>query len=242
MANEAHKEPTMEEILASIRKIISDDDTAPQAAEPAPVEDTPAPVEVEASFDEDDLHDIDDVMFEEEPETEEAAPEEVVADEEAFEVEFEQFEADPDEVSEPPSFEEMLGAARAVVAAPKAEEAEEIVEEVFPEATVEEVAPEPEPEPEPAAPEPVVASVEEDMAASARYQQTVLTDDQTADVAAGALGKLISKMDMGGDNTIEALVRELLKPMMKEWLDANLAKIVEEKVEAEVQRIARMAR
>ena len=242
MANEAHKEPTMEEILASIRKIISDDDTAPQAAEPAPVEDTPAPVEVEASFDEDDLHDIDDVMFEEEPETEEAAPEEVVADEEAFEVEFEQFEAEPDEVSEPPSFEEMLGAARAVVAAPKAEEAEEIVEEVFPEATVEEVAPEPEPEPEPAAPEPVVASVEEDMAASARYQQTVLTDDQTADVAAGALGKLISKMDMGGDNTIEALVRELLKPMMKEWLDANLAKIVEEKVEAEVQRIARMAR
>ena len=242
MANEAHKEPTMEEILASIRKIISDDDTAPQAAEPAPVEDTPAPVEVEASFDEDDLHDIDDVMFEEEPETEEAAPEEVVADEEAFEVEFEQFEADPDEVSEPPSFEEMLGAARAVVAAPKAEEAEEIVEEVFPEATVEEVAPEPEPEPEPAAPEPVAASVEEDMAATARYQQTVLTDDQTADVAAGALGKLISKMDMGGDNTIEALVRELLKPMMKEWLDANLAKIVEEKVEAEVQRIARMAR
>ena len=205
MANEAHKEPTMEEILASIRKIISDDDTAPQAAEPAPVEDTPAPVAVEASFDE-------------------------------------QFEADPDEVSEPPSFEEMLGAARAVVAAPKAEEAEEIVEEVFPEATVEEVAPEPEPEPEPAAPEPVAASVEEDMAATARYQQTVLTDDQTADVAAGALGKLISKMDMGGDNTIEGLVREMLKPMMKDWLDANLAKIVEEKVEAEVQRISRMAR
>ncbi|MEH6743203.1 DUF2497 domain-containing protein [Hyphomonas sp.] len=242
MANEAHKEPTMEEILASIRKIISDDDTAPQAAEPAPVEDTPAPVEVQASFDEDDLHDIDDVMFEEASETEEVSTEEVVADAEAFEVEFEQFEADPDEVSEPPSFEEMLGAARAVVAAPKAQEAEEIVEEVFPEAIVEEVAPEPEPEPEPAAPEPVAASVEEDMAATARYQQTVLTDDQTADVAAGALGKLISKMDMGGDNTIEALVRELLKPMMKEWLDANLAKIVEEKVEAEVQRIARMAR
>ena len=49
-------------------------------------------------------------------------------------------------------------------------------------------------------------------------------------------------MDMGGDNTIEGLVREMLKPMMKDWLDANLAKIVEEKVEAEVQRIARMAR
>ena len=59
---------------------------------------------------------------------------------------------------------------------------------------------------------------------------------------AGSLGKLISKMDFGGDNTIEGLVRELLKPMIKEWLDANLPSIVDEKVEAEVQRIARMAR
>lgn len=240
MANEAHKEPTMEEILASIRKIISDDDVAPQAEEPAVVEEATTAEE----FNADDLHDIDDVMFEDEPAAEEP-PAEVESDvDDAFEVEFEQFESTADDVSEPPSFEEMLGAARAVVAAPKAEEAEELVEEVFPEAVAEEVAPEPEyqPELEPVAPEPVAASVEEDMAATARYQQTVLTDDQTADVAAGALGKLISKMDMGGDNTIEGLVREMLKPMMKEWLDANLPKIVEEKVEAEVQRIARMAR
>ncbi len=235
MANEAHKEPTMEEILASIRKIISDDDTAPQAAEPAPVETVTEDAEAAGSAD---VDGIDDVMFEEDDS----------ADEDAFEVEFEQFEAEADEVSEPPSFEEMLGAARAVVAAPRAEEAEEIVEEVFPESVIEDTAPEPEPEPEielepePAAPAPVAASVEEDMAATARYQQTVLTDDQTADAAAGALGKLISKMDLGSDNTLEGLVREMLKPMMKEWLDANLPKIVDEKVEAEVQRIARMAR
>ncbi len=80
------------------------------------------------------------------------------------------------------------------------------------------------------------------MQSSARYAQTVLTDDQTADVAAGALGKLISRMEIRGDNTIEGLVKEMLKPMIKDWLDANLANIVEEKVEAEVQRIARMAR
>jgi cell pole-organizing protein PopZ len=34
----------------------------------------------------------------------------------------------------------------------------------------------------------------------------------------------------------------MLRPMIKEWLDANLASIVEEKVEAEVERISRMAR
>jgi cell pole-organizing protein PopZ len=40
-------------------------------------------------------------------------------------------------------------------------------------------------------------------------------------------------------NTVEAMVGELIKPMLKEWLDANLPRIVEEKVEAEVARIAR---
>ena len=80
------------------------------------------------------------------------------------------------------------------------------------------------------------------MSASPAYEQTVLTDDSTANAAAGSLGKLISKMDLGGDTTLEGLVRELLRPMIKEWLDANLASLVEEKVEAEVQRISRMAR
>jgi cell pole-organizing protein PopZ len=45
-----------------------------------------------------------------------------------------------------------------------------------------------------------------------------------------------------GEQTIDALVRELLRPMMKEWLDENLAEIVEQQVETEVRRIASMAR
>lgn len=40
-------------------------------------------------------------------------------------------------------------------------------------------------------------------------------------------------------NTVEALVVEMLRPMLKEWLDANLPRIVEDKVETEVARIAR---
>ncbi|MEL7452674.1 MAG: DUF2497 domain-containing protein, partial [Pseudomonadota bacterium] len=105
--------------------------------------------------------------------------------------------------------------------------------------------PEPEPEPEPVAAAPMSAPTpapqqEAAMAANPRYDDTVLTDDATAETAAGALGKLISTLDMGGDNTIEGLVRELLKPMIKDWLDANLPAIVERKVEAEVQRIAKM--
>ena len=80
------------------------------------------------------------------------------------------------------------------------------------------------------------------MSASPAYENSSLTDETTANAAAGALGKLMSKMDLGSDTTLEGLVRELLRPMIKEWLDANLASIVEEKVEAEVERISRMAR
>ncbi len=79
------------------------------------------------------------------------------------------------------------------------------------------------------------------MPAPERYTAP-LTAEPIADAAAGALGKLISRIDISSESSIDGLVREILKPMMKEWLDAKLARIVEEKVEAEVQRIARMAR
>ena len=40
-----------------------------------------------------------------------------------------------------------------------------------------------------------------------------------------------------GDGPLEAVVREMLKPMLKDWLDANLPDIVEEIVTREVARI-----
>ena len=227
MANEAHKEPTMEEILASIRKIISDDAAAPASA--------PQP-EPEIANDEDDDVSLEEGMFDEDIREEsfeaEAAPEEAVELEmEAFEIEDFAEEEAPAAAPEPAqSFESLLSASRSAEYDPE---------------------PEPEPVPEPVAvapapvepkPAPAPAPVEKTMSASPAYDNSSLTDDSTANAAAGALGKLISKMDLGGNNTLEALVREMLRPMIKEWLDANLASIVEQKVEAEVERISRMAR
>ena len=40
-----------------------------------------------------------------------------------------------------------------------------------------------------------------------------------------------------GPNTLEGLVREMLRPMLKEWLDANLPDLVERVVAREVARI-----
>ncbi len=211
MANEAHKEPTMEEILASIRKIISDDEPVqPRAPVSALREVTPEPVN--------DYEDIEDAVVGD-----------MLNESESM------FEAEETPAPAPVStkltgpeftFEEMLGSARQAAGQAPAEPAPPPVEAA--------------PRTPPARPS--FNATEPPMQTSARYAQTVLTDEATADVAAGALGKLISKMEVSGDNTIEGLVKEMLKPMIKEWLDANLANIVEEKVEAEVQRIARMAR
>jgi hypothetical protein len=40
-----------------------------------------------------------------------------------------------------------------------------------------------------------------------------------------------------GDGPLEAVVREMLKPMLKDWLDRNLPELVEELVTREIARI-----
>jgi cell pole-organizing protein PopZ len=40
-----------------------------------------------------------------------------------------------------------------------------------------------------------------------------------------------------GDGPLEAVVREMLKPMLKDWLDRNLPEIVEDLVTREIARI-----
>jgi hypothetical protein len=66
----------------------------------------------------------------------------------------------------------------------------------------------------------------------------------TASAAAGALARLAGTLRVSDTpgQTVEGVVRELLKPMLKEWLDKNLPSIVESRVEAELERIARLAR
>ena len=42
-------------------------------------------------------------------------------------------------------------------------------------------------------------------------------------------------------STVEGMVAEMLKPLLKDWLDTNLPGIVEDAVKAEVERISRTA-
>jgi cell pole-organizing protein PopZ len=203
MTDQTAQEPTMEEILASIRRIISEDDapaeTAPVDAAPAPApEPAPAPVpEPVVAY----------APVEEAPALEEAhAPEEDVLElTEAYE-------------------------------APAAESIGDLdisTAEPFPEETVFAEAPAPEPEYAPT-PAPAYESLVGDSAAA------------SAASAFAGFASTIRKPDpietMGGSGpTVDELARSLLRPMLKEWLDANLPAIVEAQVRKEVERIARNA-
>jgi hypothetical protein len=59
--------------------------------------------------------------------------------------------------------------------------------------------------------------------------------------ALSSLSHLIVKPDIAGADTLEGLVREMLKPMLKDWLDAHLPEIVERVVAQEVARITGQA-
>jgi cell pole-organizing protein PopZ len=52
-----------------------------------------------------------------------------------------------------------------------------------------------------------------------------------------ALSRIVVKPEVAGSDTLEGLVRELLKPMLRDWLDDNLPRIVEEMVAREITRI-----
>ena len=51
------------------------------------------------------------------------------------------------------------------------------------------------------------------------------------------LSKLVVKPDTPGADTLEGLVREMLRPMLSDWLDRNLPDLVESMVAKEIARI-----
>lgn len=53
-----------------------------------------------------------------------------------------------------------------------------------------------------------------------------------------ALSSLIVKPDVAGADTLEGMVRDMLRPMLKDWLDARLPEIVESLVAKEIARIS----
>lgn len=179
-ANAKVQEPSMEEILASIRRIIADDQTAKTQQEAAPEAEAPATVD-----DADDILDL--------AQVDEFAS---VASHDLDDVDFQDPVRQPDlQVAEP------------------------------------------EPEPE-RAPEPVMRQPAPVPPAAER---SLLAPDTDAVVSA-AFGSLASTVLSNNARTLEDLVQDMLRPMLKSWLDENLPATVERLVRAEIERLARSGR
>jgi len=196
MSDQSSQEPTMEEILASIRRIISEDDP-------------PADVAPES---------------ESEPEQEPvAAPPEPIA------------AVAPEPAPEPEEEDEVLDLVDPLPAPPPAETHGDL--DVFSAPAAPTPAPAFEPEPEAVftpAPAPKLAP------ASFIEPLDRLVGDDAAGAAASAFGSLAAAVTMPKEGrSLEDVTRELLRPLIKSWLDENLPRIVEAKVEEEVQRISR---
>lgn len=56
--------------------------------------------------------------------------------------------------------------------------------------------------------------------------------------AFAALSQLQVRAETGQENTLEGLVTDLLRPMLRDWLDRELPGIVERLVAAEIQRVS----
>ena len=118
-----------------------------------------------------------------------------------------------------------------------------------PEPEIEFVEPEPEPEPEPAlepepAPEPAFGDVLDltpDMVVAAPAAAGRVVSAPTAQTSTDVLSELaraiLDRRDMvvgNRDLTLENMVREMLRPILREWLDRNLPYLIERLVKKEI--------
>lgn len=89
-----------------------------------------------------------------------------------------------------------------------------------------------------------VEMIRKNLAESIVEDEDGMIEATTAAAASKAFANLSQTVQVsdGQGRTLEDIVVEMLRPMIKDWLDANLPQIVEEKVEEEVQRVARRRR
>lgn len=201
-------DPSMEEILASIRRIIADDD------EPRPATDAPGTSEAAA------VEPPPDRPVGEPPREEavsEAAPTPVssVEDDEVLDL----AEASP---------------ARPAPRASLAIEGPDLPREPVPERNP----------PEPVREAPAAASAAVGRAPRPPAQESRQGSEGLISAAAtssvGQAFNLLSHTIMSQNaHTLEDIVREMLRPMLKTWLDDNLPPLVERLVAAEIERVAR---
>ena len=160
-----------------------------------------------------------------------------------------------------PSMEDILASIRRILAEEEEEEGSEEVAaapEPTPEPEPEPVMAAPEPEPVMAAPEPApppppppmpsemeeILELTPDMVAAPELVSSP-TFQSGADMLSQLAKAILDQRDMsvGGsrDITLETMVREMLKPILREWLDRNLPYLIERLVKKEIDKMINRA-
>jgi len=73
--------------------------------------------------------------------------------------------------------------------------------------------------------------------------EEVLVSAATTAAGATAFGQLAGALDpnmrLGGvDRTLESLVKEVMRPLLRDWLEANLPAVVERLVKREIEKMS----
>ena len=243
------EEPSIEEILSSIRDIISDEDEdgeqpaadtdtentsvsaeeAPQPTEPVVVEDTPVPAEESSNTDDDDVLDL--ANFEQEhDDLDEKIAQEVEAEDNEEEsndplagINLEHPEDDLD-ITDTPTDDGLADILEVEESTP--EETEPAIEEEKEEVIIEPT------------PTPTIDDTDFDQ------NEDALVDKIAETATVGAMAKLAENLAISNNvqgTTLEDIVRELLRPMIKTWLDENLPNTIERLVSKELERLAEKA-
>jgi cell pole-organizing protein PopZ len=223
------QEPSMEEILASIRRIIADDDankpaTPPAAAGPAPRASglPPAPPPAAVANSQDDI----DAMLANLDTATPAQPESDVLD-----LTESMAAPAPAADNDPAVTFRTIDAASDVIFTDRAsdppEPAVRIIEEPRRPAA-HSPAPAPRPAPRPAPPR-----------ASNPMPDRPLISSSTVAAVDSAFNSLAHTVIGQNARTLEDLVKEMLRPLLKSWLDDNLPGVVDRIVRAEIERVSR---
>ncbi|HEX7789886.1 MAG TPA: DUF2497 domain-containing protein [Afipia sp.] len=242
------QEPSMEEILASIRRIISDDEAKPAPVAAAPAAAAPAPVAKPAAPQKTEV-----------PKAEMSRP----------------AAARPAMAGIPPSrivpskpaaapapaknsqaeIDAMMASFDAPAAPAMAEELEED-NDVF-ELTEQMAVPEPPPSFNKIEPEDDLEFTESPMVQAPQHRSPAMEmptfaerapseipsqqilSGSTVSAVESAFNALQNTVLSNNARTLEDLVKEMLRPMLKSWLDDNLPNLVERIVKAEIERVSR---
>lgn len=234
------QEPSMEEILASIRRIISDDEAKPAAAAPSPaprpdVSRAEPPLHASAPGAKPVMTGIPPSKFSPKPAPAPVPPalcpapaaknsqddiDAMLAGFDSPAIESESAETDVFELTEQMAIRE-----------PSA-----VFHKVEPNDDLEFSETPPTPLPQRAT---TIAPPSYNPPAPAELGQAAMLSSSTSAAVESAFNALANTVLSNNARTLEDLVKEMLRPMLKSWLDDNLPGLVERIVKAEIERVAR---